>query len=653
MNICDNIERDYRMLRYTLLFIVVLMVLPLHGQLSFDNDTINIGEVTITGKKENFESTGYKKSSIDTAFLKYSTHNSLADLLSQYSGIFIKSYGMGGSATPSFRGTGAGQTGLTWNGININHPMLGQSDLSLIPSGLIDDIQIYYGGASMPLSSGGIGGLINIETRPVWKKETLISISPGAGSFGQYTGLVKLRSGNSAFQTVTKAFFQSSENDFPYLNTGISKEPVWQRRTNSQVNQKGFIQELYFRQVKSVTSARVWYESADRNLPSSMLIQQPDLKETQSDESLRTMLNYDHFGGVNKYSFTGAWLMNRLNYTNSLASIDSRNLSETLILKTAMERHIGKFTRLKVTLNEEVNYIKSNNYSGNTTRNTVTLTASAERNTGGRFGTLLLVREILDTRNFLIPDFSAGLQYRIVDEKDYFLKANISRNSKIPSMNDMFWVPGGNPDLKNEYAFIYELTGEMNQKFSKPLVMKLDLSVFRNNVKDMIQWHPGEYSFWTADNIKSVISSGLETSLALNYSINKFAAGLSANYSYTRATTAESNLEDDAAIGKQLIYVPLSQANCSMNMHYRMFYSSWIISMTGRRYLSVDNSDYLPGYMLNNLITGFRLNLKGNTLDLNFQIDNIFDITYQNIAYYPLPGRSYSLKLLIQILKQT
>ena len=31
-------------------------------------------------------------------------------------------------------------------------------------------------------------------------------------------------------------------------------------------------------------------------------------------------------------------------------------------------------------------------------------------------------------------------------------------------MNDMFWVPGGNPDLKNEYAFIYELTGEMNQK---------------------------------------------------------------------------------------------------------------------------------------------------------------------------------------------
>jgi vitamin B12 transporter len=73
--------------------------------------------------------------------------------------------------------------------------------------------------------------------------------------------------------------------------------------------------------------------------------------------------------------------------------------------------------------------------------------------------------------------------------------------------------------------------------------------------------------------------------------------------------------------------------------------------MTGKRYLTVDNSDYLPGYMLNNIITGFRLKMKGNTFDLNFQIDNIFDVNYQTIAFYPLPGRSYSLKLLIQILK--
>jgi iron complex outermembrane receptor protein len=637
--------------RYTLLYIAFFLALPLSGQQSSGNDTINIGEVIISGKKDNYGSTGYKKSSVDTTFLKYSSHNSLADLLSQYTGIFIKSYGMGGTASPSFRGTGAGHTQLTWNGININHPMLGQSDFSLIPAGLIDDVQIYFGGASMPLNSGGIGGIINLETCPVWKKETLVSFNPGIGSFGQFTGLAKVRTGSSKFQSVTKAFFQSSENDFPYLNTSVSNEPVWQKRTNSQVSQKGFIQEIYIRQARSVASARVWYESADRNLPSSMLIQQPGLRETQSDESLRTMFGYDLLTGKNRYSFSGAWMTNRLDYTNSLASIDSRNFTQTLVLKAALERYLDEYTKLKVNLNEELNYIKSNNYSGNTNRNSVSVTASAERNSGERFGALLLVREILDRRNFLIPDFSAGVQYRIIDGRDYYLKANVSRNSKTPSMNEMYWVPGGNPDLKNEYALIYELTGEVNQKFSFPVIMRFDLSVFRNNIKDMIQWHPGEYSYWTADNIKSVNSGGLESSFSLDYSANRFAGRLYAGYTFTKATTAASAAPNDVSVGKQLIYVPVHQANCSFRMNYRMFYSSWIITMTSRRYLTTDNSGYLPGYMLNNLITGFRPTLKGNTLDLTFQIDNIFNINYQTIAYYPLPGRSYSVKLLIIIIK--
>ena len=375
--------------------------MPLHGQTSLRTDTINIGEVIISSRKANSVAPGFKESVIDTTILKYTSHNSLAYLLAHFSAVSIKSYGMGGSASPSFRGTGAGHTQLTWNGININHPMLGQSDLSLVPAGLIDDIQIYYGGASMPVGNGGIGGIINLQTTPVWKKETMISLNPGVASFGQYTGLVRVRTGNSRFQSVTKGFFQSSENDFPYLNKVISSEPVWQKRTNSQVNQKGFIQELYLKQDKSVTSARIWYESTDRNLPSSMLMQQPKLKETQSDESLRTMVNWNYTGGLNKFCLTGAWMMNNLNYTNSLASIDSRNNSRTLIVKGAWERKLNNLTIVKLAVNDEVSNIRSNNYDENISRNTGSLTASAECNSDGRFSTLLLVREILTSSRVL------------------------------------------------------------------------------------------------------------------------------------------------------------------------------------------------------------------------------------------------------------
>jgi outer membrane cobalamin receptor len=646
---CDNNGNIDWHLRNTLLYIVIFVSLPLHGQLSIENDTIKIKEVVISKNKFNSDQAGYKKTTIDSSVLvNYNTRN-LSDMISENTGIFIKNYGMGGVATPAFRGTGASHTLVDWNGININSPMLGQSDLSLIPVGLIDDVRIYFGGASMSLNDGGIGGTINLETKPVWKKETLISMNAGIGSFGQYTGLIKAKTGNYKFQTVTKGYFQNSENDFRYLNSDIGSEPVWQKRTNNQVRQQGFIQELYFNNEKNITSARIWYQNTDRNLPASLLTE-PNSGEKQLDESLRTMLSYDAFKGSTSFSFTGSWILSRLNYFNRLASIDSRNLSKMLTLRAGLENHLGEYAKLKIVLEEQSNVINSNNYNSRTSRNTTMLTASIDR-TKDRFGATILLREILDKNNLLIPDFSSGVQFRIIDEKEYYLKANISRNSRIPSMNDMYWVPGGNPDLKNEYALIYELSYEMNQKISDPLNLKYDLSFFRYNIKDMIEWHPGDYSYWTADNIQNVNSTGAETSVTLDYSFRSFNVSMKAGYSFTKATKGGSKAENDNSIGKQLMYIPENQANALLKIGYKNIYSTWLANFNGKRFISVDNTKYLPGYFINNLVTGIKFTIKDSSIDLNLNIDNVFNIDYQSIAYYPLPGRSYSVKILVQFAK--
>lgn len=629
---------------------VVSLSLPLNGQFSTDYDTIKIKEVLISINKPVSDQSGFKKMIIDSTVLINYSNNNLSEMLLENTNIFIKSYGMGGTATPAFRGTGASHTLIDWNGININSPMLGQSDLSLIPVGFIDDIQIYFGGASMSLNNGGIGGTINLETKPVWNKETLISLNSGIGSFGRYSGFIKVKAGNYRIQTVTKGFYQYAENNFRYLNNDIGIVPVWQTRTNSQVRQQGFIQELYFRRGKNITSARLWYQSADRNLPASMLTS-PNSGERQFDESLRTMLNYNAFKGNSNFSFTGAWMLNRLNYFNRLASIDSRNLSESLTLKAGFENLIGEFSKLKIVLDELSIIIKTNNYDHRITRSTTTLTASLEREKE-RFGTTILVREISDKQTFLIPDFSFGLQFRLIDEKKYFIKANFSRNSKIPTMNDMFWVPGGNPDLKNEYSLSYELSYEMDNRISKSLHLKYDLSVFRYSIKDMILWHPGEFSYWTADNTRNASSSGVESSVSLDFVLNHFNSRLKAGYSFTRAIGGGSKVENDVSAGKQLMYIPENQFNTSLRGGYKNFYSSWTANFIGKRYITADNSKYLSAYLINNIITGIKLPLKSSSIDLNFNIDNLFNINYQSIAYYPLPGRSYNIKVLVQFVKK-
>ena len=621
---------------------VSLISFPLYGQLSIENDTVKIKEVVIRGKRVNPDPSGYKITTFDSSRLVNYNNRNLSDILSENTGIFIKSYGMGGTATPSFRGTAANNTLIDWNGININSPMLGQSDFALIPVGMIDNIQIYYGGASMPLNNGGIGGTINLETKPDWKKETLISVNSSAGSFGQYSGLVKIKTGNYRFQTITKGYFQNEENNFRYLNSVEGTEPVWQTRTNNQVKQHGFVQEVYFQNHNSVTSARVWYENSARNLPASLLTA-PNSGEKQFDESFRTMLNYDSKKGSTDYSVTGAWMLTNLNYLNPQASIDSRNLSEILTFKASLEKPLSENSKFNIAFDEQSSLIKSNNYDGRKTRNTASLTISVDRKSE-RFGTKILLREILDKSTFLFPDFSAGMQFRLLNGREYYIKANISRNSRIPSMNDLFWLPGGNPDLKNEYAFIYEASFEMDQRISDPLHLKYDLSVFRNNIKDMILWHQGEYSYWTPDNISAAVSAGAESTVSLDYILNHMNATLKACYTYTRATSAGSGRE-------QLMYIPENQANASFRFGYGKIYASWLACFTGVRYIMADNSNYLPGYLTNNFTTGIKVPVKASFIDLNINIDNIFNVDYQSIAYYPLPGRSYSLKILVQIIK--
>jgi vitamin B12 transporter len=619
----------------------------LNGQFPVDHDTIKIKEVLIGVNKSVPEQPGFKKISIDTTVLINYSNRNLADILSENTDIYIKSYGIGGVSTLSFRGTGASHTLIDWNGISINNPMLGQSDLSLIPAALPDNIHIYYGGASMSLNEGGIGGTINLITEPVWNKETLISLNSGFGSFGRYSGYAKAKTGNSNFQTVTKVFFQNSDNDFRYLN--YKSDPAeWQTRTNNKVRQRGFVQELYYTNYKYTASARIWYQSADRNLSAPVGI--PEEHERQSDESVRSMFSLEIPTGKNKVSFTAAWVRDRLNYSNPVVAIDSRNLSDMFTLKAGFENQIGEDTKLKIGLDEKSNVINSNNYIQTTKRNTATLYASISHQ-AGRIGSMILVRGILDRQNLLTPDFSAGLQYRLFESKEDFLKVNISRNSKLPTMNDMFYGSGGNPDLKNEYSMIYEFSYDLNRKISESWFFKYNLALYHYSIRNMIQWNPGKYPDWSAENINKVNSSGAESSVSMGYKLNQLSAILKAGYILTLAKYGRSKLENDNSAGKQLIYTPVNQANASIRVGYRKFYSTWMAYFVGKRYTTKDDSYFVSAYFINNVVAGVKIPVKSTAIDINFDIDNIFDSRYQSVANYPLPGRSYNIKISIQLNK--
>jgi len=647
---CIIIKRIRKVFQSFLLKLVAFLFLTLqaNGQEISDNDTVKISEVVISRNNTFFARSFFAGTKIDSSSLGISGHENIATLISDNTNISFKSYGGGGSATISIRGTGAGHTQLEWNGISINHPMLGQADYSLVPVFAADGIHIFYGSSSMQNNSGGIGGIVNLETLPVWTDKTSVNISAGAGSFGSFSGSAGLRTGNLIFQTHTKAFINSSENDFTYLNSETNAVPSWEKMEENRVRSRGLIQELYYRSSKSLLSARFWYQSSDRELPSSMLTRQPGLHEKQFDESFRTMFSYNLKSRANSFSFTGALITNKLDYLNNLAAIDSRNRSGTVVLKAGIENTTKKDLKLYFLINEELTSVRSNNYEGGRKRNLVTVTASAEKTFFSKMRATLLAREIVDGQSLLTPDYSAGLQYKIFQYRDYYLKASIARNSKLPSMNDLFWYPGGNSNLQNEWAMQYEISYDMACNPGHGLSFNYDIAAFIYEISDMIVWHPGEFSYWTADNIKNANSSGFETSFKINYTLSRLVTKLKAGYSFTRSV---SHVMGGVSTNYQLPYIPVNQAYVSLSASSGVFYSTWDCNYTGYRYTTSDNSGFLPGYFLNSLSAGAKLSGNANSMDICFRIDNLLNQSYQAIAHYPMPGRAYFLKLSFNITK--
>jgi vitamin B12 transporter len=617
------------------------------GQIKSLSDTVKIGEVIVNGHPSK-SAPGNNIAVIDSSLLKDYSHDNISDVLTENTPIFVKSYGSGGIATISLRGTGAGYTQLAWNGVNINSPMLGQTDLSLLPAGFIDEINIHYGGSSLALNSGGIGGIINFETKPQWREETSFLADLSMGSFGRYSGLFKVKSGNRNFQSSTKALIQSARNNFLYLNTFTTNDPVKERRKNAAVYENSFMQEFYFHKDRNVVSARVWYQNANRDIPVPIINQQPENGEKQNDEFLRTMVNYNRYNVTSDYSASLSWFSEKLNYRNPQLSIDSRNNSNTIIFKGGFDKTIKEKTRLSILFNNELSLVNSVNYNGNKSLNLAGITVSLRRKIGLKLGYSALIKETMKDNGFLIPDFSTGLDYRLITGKEQYLKINFSHNSKVPTLNDMYWNPGGNSSLKNEYSFTGELTYEMNSSITPSLSINSQYSFYLISIDNMIKWTPGVSNFWSPENIEKANSSGVEGNVSLLYNTNNLKLRINVRYGWNQAHVVRST-DSESITGKQLIYIPEHQLSTGIRAGYRNLYLFWMTCYTGRRYTSTDNTQSLPGYFLNNLTTGWKVGSGKGDFDFNFKIENLFNVNYQAIAWYPMPGRTFIISLIYKL----
>ena len=248
-----------------------------------------------------------------------------------------------------------------------------------------------------------------------------------------------------------------------------------------------------------------------------------------------------------------------------------------------------------------------------------------------------------------------GFDFRMIKGKDLIFKGNIARNYHYPTLNDLFWQPGGNPDLKPEDGLSYEFGLEYDIQGNKHGI-KTELTVFRSDITDWIIWIPTNRGYWEPRNIERVLSRGIEFSMGFQGTFGRLGYRVAGAYAYTRSTNYGDPLTwGDESYGKQLVYTPLHSGNLLVNLNLKGFYITYQHNSYSERYTTSSNDitrrDWLYPYFMNDITLGKEFRANKVAINAELRIYNLFDETYHSVLYRPMPGRNYLLAIMIKYAK--
>jgi iron complex outermembrane receptor protein len=230
------------------------------------------------------------------------------------------------------------------------------------------------------------------------------------------------------------------------------------------------------------------------------------------------------------------------------------------------------------------------------------------------------------------------------------LRANAQHTFRDPTLNELYYFPGGNADLNPERGWTEDAGYTLNIKYKK-WSMHHDLSVYNRNIHDWILWIGG--AIWTPHNISEVHSRGVETENNITYTTGQWQLHLGVNTAYVLATTVHSYIYNDGSSGKQIPYTPRYNGQLNVGVSYRNITVNYNHTYTGYRFTTSDESYYLLPYQTGNVQLSARLRYDGRTLQLSGQCNNIWNEKYQVVALRPMPGVNWLMTAKMDIIRST
>ena len=613
---------------------VCWMIIPAVAQV----DTVRmLREVEVTATRIDFTDIGKHSDDFDTAGIARLPHAHLASLLQGQTPLYIRSYGNGTLSTIGIRGGSASHTQLMWNGIPIRNPMVGLVDVALIPTGIIDDASVHYGGHGSAFGSGAVGGLISFANDPLQGDEH-INLHVYGGSWHENGASLKMTYGNEHLAFGTRLIGHFAKNDFTYRLADTLPD---RKQTNHALNDQALLQEMRWNvNARNAIVGRVWWQFTDRQIPPTSV--QTTSKSSQQDKSLRTSLQWKHAGDVWNWQFKTAMLDESIDFQDSLILLYTHNRFRTWIGEFEMSGKLFPLVDIAAGLYAEHveassdSEVTIDNYDGINVRNQQALYASLRYGNDDKLVRLQLREELTDDNwSPLLLDVAA--EWQVI--KHLTWKGSVSRNYRVPTLNDLYWRPGGNPDLQPEEGWTME-SGLHVATTSNAIAVNASVTGYLRYMHQWIMWMPPVKdirTFWAPINVNTVKSRGIESRLNTVFTHHKLTATLFSGMDFTWSTFEEALPEFRIEAGDQLFYVPveniLAGVQLSVSGWQARYQHHWFGKSTGI------NDDVRAGD-----VGAFTFSREWSGEAAQFEvylhIDNTWDVPYRLIERRPMPGRS-------------
>ena len=587
---------------------------------------------------------------------------SVADALKYFAGVQIKDYGgLGGLKTVNVRSMGAQHVGIYIDGVRLTNAQNGTIDLGKFSLSSMESVELYNANRlerCQAPSEFASGATVYFRTRRPTRDS--LSAQFKAASFSTFSGKLNLQTSRRGWQAMLDAEALHTKGNYPFRYHSEYEDTVG-RRTNNDIRYYRVEGALF----KNGFSSHIYYYYSERGCPGGIVRRLSDKytnvgREWDSDFFVQTSWRktFGMHSVLANLKYTNEYLRYCTDYpeNQNTAKVDNHYHQNDIYSSLSYACAPTDWLSVNAGYDFRASWLSADlKYFSAVRRHDQKAVIAADlRRWGFRLAGSMLYQYYKDFTQMhtgaakplkrFTPSVTLGYEGR-----GFRVHAWYKKIFRAPTLNDLYYTQAGNRNLKPEYTTQWDVGGEYTFAQGQ-WNASAQLDLYLNKIKNRIVCLPikGTYT-WSMMNYGYTFCRGLNANL--NGRVNLADWNLALITSFTLQRDLDRTDPESDLYNRPICYSPTFSCGITAIAAWRTLSLSVSNLYVGKRMWSyADPEDMLKPYSNVDVKVDYSLQFKKRyTAGVTLEVLDLFDVQYEHVPRYPMPGRTLRLSLTFSI----